>query len=345
MLTIDGSQGEGGGQILRTSLALALITGRPFRIVNIRAGRKKPGLLHQHLTAVQAVTRIGRAEVEGAAIGSKELTFTPTEIMPGEYRFAVGTAGSATLVLQAVLPALMTAAAPSVLTLEGGTHNPYAPPFDFLQKSFLPLINRMGPKVEAALERPGFYPAGGGRFVVTITPVDRLLGFDLLERGEIIRRRATAVVSALPRHIAERELDAVERKLGWPREWMTVEEVAEPRGPGNVVTVEIESRHVTDVFTAFGTRGVRAEAVANQAVRAARRYLSADVPVGEHFADQLLLPLALAGGGSFKTLAPSNHTWTNLEVIGRFLDVEITFEECDGQAWLFRVVLPRARKT
>ena len=338
MLTIDGAQGEGGGQILRTSLALALVTGRPFRMVNIRAGRKKPGLLHQHLTAVQAVTRIGRAKVEGVAIGSKELTFAPTDIVPGEYRFAVGTAGSATLVLQAVLPALMTAASPSVLTLEGGTHNPYAPPFGFLQKSFLPFINRMGPKVDAELERPGFYPAGGGRFMVTIAPAESLACLDLLEQGEITQQRATAIVSALPRHIAERELAVVERKLEWPREWMAIEEVADPRGPGNVVAIEIQSQHVTEVFTAFGTRGIRAEEVANQAVKAACRYLTADVPVGEHLADQLLLPLALAGGGSFKTLAPSNHTRTNLEVIGRFLDVEITAEECDGQAWLFRVV-------
>ena len=170
MLTINGSQGEGGGQILRTALAMSLVTGKPFRIVRIRAGRKKPGLLRQHLTAVQAAAQIGQATVEGAAIGSQELTFTPGEIRPGEYRFAVGTAGSATLVLQAVLPALLTAPGLSVLTLEGGTHNPFAPPFDFLHRSYLPLVNRMGPTVEARLERPGFYPAGGGKFVVTVEP-------------------------------------------------------------------------------------------------------------------------------------------------------------------------------
>ena len=142
MLTIDGSFGEGGGQILRTSLALSLVTGKPFRIGNIRAGRKNPGLLRQHLTAVNAATEISRAEVTGAAIGSRELTFAPGSVVSGNYAFAVGTAGSTTLVLQTVLPALLVASGKSKLILEGGTHNPFAPPFDFLEKAFLPLVNR-----------------------------------------------------------------------------------------------------------------------------------------------------------------------------------------------------------
>ena len=179
------------------------------------------------------------------------------EVVPGEYRFVVGTAGSATLVLQAVLPALMTAASSSVLTLEGGTHNPFAPPFDFLQKSYLPLINRLGPEVNAELERPGFYPAGGGKFTVTVAPSPRLTGLDLAERGEIIRRRAKAVVSDLPREIAQRELATIERKLGWPRDWLSLEEVPDPRGPGTLVSIEVHSRHVTAVFTGFGRRGGR----------------------------------------------------------------------------------------
>src|SRR5262245_8861795 len=164
MLIIDGSFGEGGGQILRTALGLSLVTGVPFRIEKIRAGRQKPGLMRQHLTAVNAAAQVGQAEVIGASVGSQELTFTPGKISPGDYTFAVGTAGSATLVLQTVLPALLTAAQPSFLTLEGGTHNPHAPPFDFLARAFLPLIGRMGPSVTATLIRPGFYPAGGGQF-------------------------------------------------------------------------------------------------------------------------------------------------------------------------------------
>lgn len=337
MIVIDGSQGEGGGQILRTSLAMSLVAGKPFRITNIRAGRKKPGLMRQHLTAVQAAARIGDAVVQGAADGSQDLTFTPRQVVPGEYRFAVGTAGSAALVLQTVLPALLTAADRSHLTLEGGTHNPFAPPFDFLQRSFLPLVNRMGPSTEAHLERPGFYPAGGGRFEVTVAPSPKLAGFDLLQRGDVVRRRARAVVSGLPARIAERELTVIQRELGWSSEELAVEEVTSPRGPGNVVMIEIESMHVTEVFTEFGTRGVRAEAVAAKAVQAVRRYLAADVPVGEHLADQLLVPLAMAGNGSFKTLAPSRHTVTNIAVLQQFLDIEIASQQCDDQSWRMEV--------
>src|SRR5262245_2007058 len=160
-ITIDGSAGEGGGQILRTALALSLVTARPFRIERIRAGRPKPGLLRQHLTAVQAAAKVGAARISGAEVGSLELTFEPTGLRGGAYDFAVGTAGSATLVLQTLLPALLRAREPSQLTIEGGTHNPYAPPFDFLARTFLPVLRRMGAAIEARLEAPGFYPAGG----------------------------------------------------------------------------------------------------------------------------------------------------------------------------------------
>ena len=161
MITIDGSEGEGGGQILRTSLALSLVTGQPFRMERIRARRQKPGLLKQHLTAVEAAKTVGCAEVTGAALGSQTLEFPPGPVTPGNYRFAVGTAGSATLVLQTVLPALLTASGLSTLTLEGGTHNPMAPPFDFLANAFMPLIHRMGPSVELELKAPWFLPCRG----------------------------------------------------------------------------------------------------------------------------------------------------------------------------------------
>src|SRR5512139_1323749 len=151
MIVIDGSRGEGGGQVLRSSLALSLVTGQPFRIEKIRAGRRKPGLMRQHLTAVNAAADIGCATVEGAHIGSQALAFYPRTVKPGRYHFAVGTAGSCTLVLQTVLPALLTAGFPSELVLEGGTHNPYAPPFDFLEQAFLPLMRKLGPGVSASL--------------------------------------------------------------------------------------------------------------------------------------------------------------------------------------------------
>jgi RNA 3'-terminal phosphate cyclase (ATP) len=324
MLTIDGSIGEGGGQILRSSLALSMVTGTPFRIENIRANRDVPGLARQHLTAVESAAALCGATVEGAALRSRSLAFSPGRVTPGDYTFSVGSAGSTTLVLQTVLPALLVGDTPSTLTLEGGTHNPFAPPLDFLELAFLPLVNRMGPKVEVALERPGFAPRGGGRFIVTLQPAAKLSPIDLPSRGAVRRRLAKAAVAGLPRDIAERELKVVQNRLGLAAGEMEVVELPEAYGPGNIVTVEIEGEHATEVFTGVGRRGVRAEAVASDAADAAARYLAApDVPVGDCLADQLLLPFSLAGGGSYKTLALTLHSATNIDVIRMFLDVRV----------------------
>ncbi len=333
MLSIDGSAGEGGGQILRTALALSIITGTPFRITRIRAARPRPGLLRQHLTAVKAAAAISAAAVDGAALGSAALTFSPGPVRPGDYAFAVGTAGSATLVLQTVLPALLTAPARSHLILEGGTHNPAAPPFDFLLKSFLPLINRMGPAVTAELERPGFYPGGGGRFQVAINPAPQLLPLELIERGAIRGIVARAIVANLPRSIGEREVGVVRRALSLPEDCVSVEEVRGAHGQGNAVMIEIETQHHTEVFTGFGQRGVRAETVAETAVKEAHAYIAAGLPVGHYLADQLLVPLALAGAGRFRTPPPSRHAITNVEVIRCFLEVSIGLVESPRGTW------------
>lgn len=333
MVTIDGSQGEGGGQILRTSLALSLVTGQPFRMERIRAKRQRPGLLKQHLTAVEAARTVGCAEVEAAALGSQTLEFRPGPVTPGNYRFAVGTAGSATLVLQTVLPALLTSSGHSTLTLEGGTHNPMAPPFDFLEKCFMPLIHRMGPAVELELRRHGFFPAGGGRFHARIEPSKKLSRLDLLERGSMRGRQARMLVSKLPEHVGQRELAVVRDELKWREDECAIEAVRYPVGPGNAVVLAIETEHVTEVFTGFGERGRPAEEVAGSAVEAAKAWLEADVPVDEHLADQLLIPLALAGGGSFRTTKPSLHTITNAAVIQRFLPVSIKAEPESEMAW------------
>jgi RNA 3'-terminal phosphate cyclase (ATP) len=335
MIVIDGSMGEGGGQILRSALALSLITGKPFTINKIRAKRANPGLLRQHLTAVQAAVAVGSAEVTGAQIGASTLTFTPQVIAPGNYVFAVGTAGSTTLVLQTVLPALITATAPSQLRLRGGTHNPSAPPFDFLVKTFLPLLQQMGALVTVELLRPGFYPAGGGEILVTITPTAQLQPLVLLNRGEILRRQARAVLADLPDHIAQRELKIIADKLSWPSNYLKIEQV-QAASPGNIVLVEIESTHITEVFTSFGKRGVRAEAVAEDVVKQARAYLASGAPVGEYLADQLLLPLALAGKGQFLTQNVSRHLLTNIEVIRQFLTVAITTQKMNN-AFLVQV--------
>lgn len=326
MVRIDGSKGEGGGQVLRTSLALSLVTGTPFQMVNVRAGRAKPGLLRQHLTAVKAAAEVGAAEVTGAELGSRELTFKPRALSAGNYFFSVGTAGSATLVLQTVLPALLMASGPSTLVLEGGTHNPAAPPFDFLEKAYLPLLRRMGPKVEAVLERHGFFPAGGGKFRVNVEPAP-LKPLTLLERGVVKRRQATALIAQIPFDVAKRELATVERILKWRPDELRTEELKRSVGPGNALFLEVESEHVTEVFTAFGERGVRAETVGEKAAEAAKRYLEAEVPVGENLCDQLLLLLALAKGGTFRTLPLDGHSETQLHTFSNFLDVKVDVRE------------------
>jgi RNA 3'-terminal phosphate cyclase (ATP) len=333
MVSIDGSQGEGGGQILRSALALSLVTGRPFGITAIRAGRAKPGLLRQHLTAVGAAREISRAHVEGAEIGSRELRFRPGSVGPGEYRFAVGTAGSATLVLQTVLPALALSSGPSHLTLEGGTHNPFAPPFDFLERAFLPLLERMGAKVTAKLERHGFYPAGGGCFTVDITPASTLRPLAIEQRGEVRRVSACAIVANLPETIGLREVSALRPILGLAPDATEVKAVRNSPGPGNALIVTIVAEHVTEVFTGFGEKRVTSAEVAARVGAAAKAYLEAGVPVGEHLADQLLLPMALAGGGSFRTTAPTEHTRTNAAVIRSFLDVDVRMQQESDTAW------------
>ncbi|HVE43376.1 MAG TPA: RNA 3'-terminal phosphate cyclase [Planctomycetota bacterium] len=326
MLHLDGSAGEGGGQILRTALGLSLVTGTPFTIDRIRAGREKPGLLRQHLTAVRAAQEVGKADVSGAAIGSRVLTFRPGAVNPGTYSFSVGTAGSATLVLQTVLPALLQAKGPSTLSLEGGTHNAWAPPFDFLEKAFLPILSRMGAKVSLKLERRGFYPAGGGRFSASIEPCSRLERLDLLERGKIRATRATAMVAQLPSSIAQRELRVLERALSLDRTRAKTVEDRDSTGPGNVAQVELESEHVTELFTGFGEKRVSAEAVAERLAKDVREYLESGAPVGEYLADQLLIPLALAGAGSFATTPLSSHSTTNIDVIETFLARKFTVD-------------------
>jgi RNA 3'-terminal phosphate cyclase (ATP) len=337
MLEIDGASGEGGGQILRSSLALSLVTGTPFRISNIRAGRKRPGLMRQHLTAVQAAVEVGQARAKGAEVGSLALEFHPGAVRSGDYRFSVGTAGSTTLVFQTVFPALALAEGRSTVALEGGTHNPMAPPFDFLARAFLPLMQRMGVSSTATLERPGFYPSGGGRFQAIIEPAKGFGRLSLLERGAIRRRRATAVVAMLSRTIGERELRQVQARLGWDSSELRTESAAAAVGPGNVVTVEIESEHVTELFTGFGERGVAAERVGTAVAEEAAAYLAAQVPVGPHLADQLLLPMALGGGGAFRTTKPSGHTQTHVELLRTFLGSDIQVREEGGGVWAIEV--------
>ena len=296
IITIDGSFGEGGGQILRSSLALSIVTGKPFRIERIRANRPKPGLMRQHLASVNAAAEICGGSVSGAELGSRTLSFFPGKVRAGDYTFNIGSAGSTTLVLQTVLPALILADAPSTVVLEGGTHNIHAPPLDFLEYAFLPIMRKLGPQVHVALERAGFYPAGGGRFFATIEPVKSWSPIDLDVRGEIQRRLCCALVAGLPGDIAKREVNYVRQKIGWDESCVQIRQLSDDQGPGNVVTIQLHHEHVTEVFTGFGQRGVSAESVAQEAaLDQAARYMEANVPVGKHLADQLIIPFAARG--------------------------------------------------
>jgi RNA 3'-terminal phosphate cyclase (ATP) len=327
MIEIDGSHGEGGGQILRSSLSLAICTRQPFRIVNIRANRDKPGLMRQHLTAVKAAAEICDGVVVGAEIGSRELTFRPGRLKGANYSFAIGTAGSSTLVLQTVLPPLLTAAEPSTVRITGGTHNRGSPPFDFLQRAFLPQIARMGAEVELELRRYGFYPRGGGEIVATIKPSAGLSSLTLNERGKRVRAYGEAYVAALPIHIGQRELEVIGNALNWSRDQLFLRGLSNDMGPGNAVTITIEHENVTEVFTGFGERGVRSETVAGDAVAEARDYIASTAAVGEHLADQLLLPMALGQGGSFTTRNATKHLKSNALVIERFTSKRVAITE------------------
>jgi len=337
MLTIDGLRGEGGGQVLRTSLALSAALHRPFRLEHLRAGRRRPGLMRQHLTAVRAAAEISGAEVSGDELGSTEIEFKPQGVRAGDYRFAVGSAGSAMLVLQTVLPPPLLASGNSTLELEGGTHNPMAPPFDFLERSFLPQLARMGARVELELVRPGFYPAGGGLVRARITPVSEPQALELTQRGAAGEHTAEVLLANLPLAIATREKQVLRKHLGWTEERLTVRECHESRGPGNVVSVTLPFEHVVEVLSAFGEKGLPAVAVARRVALEARRYLASDAPVGEHLADQLMVPMALLAGGSYRTFSPTPHSRTNAEVVGLFLEGAVTLQERGADDCLVRV--------
>ncbi len=331
MITIDGSFGEGGGQIMRSALSASLLTGQAFRIKRIRAGRKKPGLLRQHLTAVEACAAICRAAVSGGYLHSTELVFEPGEIAGGEYNFAIGSAGSTTLVLQTLVLPLIFANLPSIVTIQGGTHNSYAPSFDFILHSFVPLLREMGADISVRLERPGFYPAGGGRIVAEIQPVKKLRPLSLLERGSLTQREARFLIAELPGEIAVREAAVVKSRLNWSDEECNIIHLKNAMCPGNAIVAQLSYQHVTETFTAFGEKGVKAELVAETLSRDVRDYLSSEAPVGKHLADQMILPCVSAGKGEFVCTAITPHFETNLSLLKQFCEIETGIERRDGK--------------
>ena len=290
--------------------------------------------LKQHLTCVKAAREICNAQVTGDELYSDQLQFLPGKICGGDYQFDIGSAGSTTLVAQTILPALMTADAPSKITIVGGTHNMSSPPFDFLDRCYLPQVEWMGPRFDARINQYGFYPAGGGMIEVSVTPCETLQPIVLLERLGNVNPNVTAIVANLPEHIGEREIEVIRRKAGWrvsDCEILTVYST----GPGNVVLVALEFENTCEIFSGFGRKGVRAEDVANRTWREAKKFLEHPAPVGEHLADQLLLPMGLSAAqgniNRIRTTSLSLHATTHIDILKVFLNVRVeTIESDDG---------------
>lgn len=340
VLTLDGSQGEGGGQILRSALSLSAITGRPFRLTDIRAGRTNPGILPQHLSAVRATAALCGATVSGDEIGSDELEFAPRHpAAPGSYLFDVaetagkGSAGSVTLILQTLAVPLALAAGPSTLVLRGGTHVEWSPPFDHLATSYVPMLHRLGFRIDAALRRWGWYPVGEGEIACNIAGLADAMAqprpLELPARGALQRVGGRAVAANLPAHIAQRMTDratASLRDLGVPVHIDAKRVTAACAGAGIFLFAEYEELTVS--FSSYGRQGKPSETVADEAVAALREHAAADAAVEIHLADQLLLPLAVASGASsFTTLRPSGHLLTNGWAIEQFGIARVSIDE------------------
>jgi RNA 3'-terminal phosphate cyclase (ATP) len=342
MLTIDGSYGEGGGQVLRSALALAAMTGRPVRIEQIRAGRRKPGLRPQHLTAVRALAKICDAELEGARLNAQELTFVPrTRPQAGTYTFDVaqvakgGSAGSITLLFQAVLLPLALAEGPSQLTLRGGTHVAWSPPFDYLKRVYLPTLARTGIEAKVNIRKWGWYPIGGGEVQATVQGRSGAApgSLDLQQRGALLRVRGLSASSNLPKHIRVRQERAALQALRAHGVNARVDVVDAPsKGQGTVVFVWAEFEEVLAGFTSLGERGKPAEQVAEEAVQGLLAFLPGEGALDEHLADQMVLPLAVARGTSrFTTTAVTGHLLTVAWVVNLFFPGSVHVEGDEGR--------------
>ena len=337
MIEIDGTFGEGGGQILRTSLSLSAITGQAFRIVNIRAKRRKPGLMRQHLACVKAAAEITAGEFRGAELNSQELTFEPGPIRGGEYRFSVGTAGSVTLIAQTVLPVLLKADAPSRVVLEGGTHTDQSPIFEFFDRVYLAVLRKMGADVSAKLERVGFYPAGGGRIVLEVRPSGEWKRFECLATGKRKLAQLIALGHDIEEQILRDELSICLGRLEEKTEFQCEAREMESPGPGNVLYALLEHENITELFSVCGNFEVSRRIVAERVAGMLNKYVKLGAPVGRFLADQLLLPMAMGRGGAFLTHSPSRHTQTNIEVIRKFLETEIKLENIKGKTCIIEV--------
>jgi len=335
MIEIDGTFGEGGGQILRTALALSAVTGEAFHISKIRGGRPKPGLRRQHLTAVLAAQEVTRAEVRGAELDSTDLTFAPARVAGGEFHFDIQTAGSAMLVLQTILPPLFRADQASAVTVRGGTHNPMSPPFDFFAETFLPATARLGFRAEGRLVRHGFFPAGGGQIVVKIEPAKGTEPTDFAAPGGPVVLSARVILARLPERVWDAEKRALQ-SLGLNFAAIERRDVSDSAGPGNCVQIIVDrgqnDHRTRTILTAFGERGRPSAQVVEEAAGYARELLATNAAVDRFLADQLLIYLGMAGGGSFTAPSLSLHATTNMAVIEKFLPVRFAAEQVGNLA-------------
>jgi RNA 3'-phosphate cyclase len=339
MIELDGAFGEGGGQVLRTSLALSLITGKSFRLVNVRANRPKPGLQPQHLMSVRAAATIGNAKVAGDALKSSVLVFEPGEVKPGRYRFAIGTAGATGMVLHTLyLPLAWRAAGPSELTIEGGTHVTTSPCFHFLDVTWRGYMERLGLRIRLEMRRPGFYPRGGGEIHAVIQPCARIKSLLLTKRPALTQAAGFSAGAGLPEHVAQRQARRAEYRLGTRNIAANLAQQEWPGGPGSVLALRFDEASVPTLFFGLGARGKPAEKVADEAVDEALAYVDTGMPVDAHSADQIVLPLALSDGASeYAVAAVTPHLTTNIAVIKRFIEREISVEGEVGNPGVVRI--------
>jgi len=339
MILIDGSDGEGGGQILRTSLALSLLTGESVTIDNIRANRPTPGLRPQHLAGVRALGEIGNSTLVGVSLGSSRLTFTPGSVAAGSYAFSIGTAGSTALLLHSIyLPLLLRPTSPSTLTMTGGTHVSHAPTFDYLRYVWAAWLERIGASISLEMSQPGFYPRGGGVLTARIAPGAIRDGLICTTMNRPEGAEIVSVVAGLADHIAVRQAKRAEivLKNAGIRSTSRCETIA--GGTGSYIHIRFPESDVPNLFTALGERGLAAENVGQAAAEAAIAWHTAGQPVDEHAADQLVLPLALADGPSdFAVTRVTQHLKTNIDAIGRFLERPIVVEGDIGQTGRVRI--------